>query len=244
MTIINKNILENVKQNQFIATAMVLNGDNIGKKLIIYPDRSYESDLDNTALEKKIVQLSIESINLQQSKRLQFTMEEKVFDLFIDILSPMPKMIIIGAVHIAIPLVTLGKIAGFHTIVVDPRKAFAMEEKFSHADQLVVAWPTDVLDEIGIDEATCFITLTHDEKIDNPSLAYALQSPARYIGALGSVKTHAQRKDALIEMGFTEDDLNKIHAPIGLNIGAKGPNEIAISVISEIIAQSHGLKLR
>ena len=233
----------NIRRNKIISLATIIDGENIGKKLLINSDGTFDGDLGDSNLNQHILDLSKSVFEKQQPRRENIEIEGKLFDVFIDIFPPMPKMIIIGAVHIAIPLVTLGKVAGFYTVVIDPRRAFAMEEKFTHADELINEWPNDVLDKVCVDEASCFITLTHDEKIDNPSLAYALKSPARYIGALGSKRTHAKRKDALIEMGFTEDDFNRIHGPVGLKIGGHGPEEIAISIIAEIVAEKHGVKL-
>ena len=180
---------------------------------------------------------------MQESQEGNIEVEGKLFDVFIDIFPPNAQNDYYWGRAYCHTVDNNGNIAGFYTIVIDPRRAFAMEEKFTHADELIVEWPTDVLEKVGVDEASCFITLTHDEKIDNPSLAYALKSPARYIGALGSNRTHAKRKEALMEMGFTEDDFNRIHGPVGLKIGGHGPEEIAISIIAEIVAEKHGVKL-
>ncbi len=238
-----KTLEKNIRRNKITSLATIIDGENVGKKLLIYSDGTFKGDLGDLNLNQRVIELSKSVFEMQEPRRESIEIEGKLFDVFVDIFQPMPKMIIIGAVHIAIPLVTLGNIAGFYTIVIDPRRAFAMEEKFTHADELIIEWPTDVLEKVGVDEASCFITLTHDEKIDNPSLAYALKSPARYIGALGSKRTHAKRKTALMEMGFKEDDFNRIHGPIGLKIGGRGPEEIAISIIAEIVAEKHGIKL-
>jgi len=227
-------------QNRMVALATIIKGQGLGSKLLIYKDGLFEGDLGDSTLNDQVAILASQVFNSQEPKRVDLTFRNEIIELFIDVFPPLPKLIIIGAVHIAIPLVTMGKIAGYHTIVIDPRRAFAMRDKFNYAEELIVEWPTDALERVGIDEATCFVTLTHDEKIDNPSLAYALKSSARYIGALGSPKTHAKRKTALVEMGFTEEELQKIHSPIGLDIGARGPHEIAISIIAEIVAQKHG----
>jgi xanthine dehydrogenase accessory factor len=120
-------------------------------------------------------------------------------------------------------------------MVLDARSAFATTDRFHHADQLTIGWPADTLTEMTLDEATYLVFLTHDEKIDNPALAVALASPARYIGALGSRKTHARRVAALQELGVDEAALARIHAPIGLDIGARRPEEIAVAIMGQII---------
>jgi xanthine dehydrogenase accessory factor len=147
---------------------------------------------------------------------------------------------IVGAVHIAIPLISYAKVLGFHTIVLDARSAFATPERFQHADRLQIGWPADALAELDVDEGTYVVVLTHDEKIDDPALVYACRSPARYIGALGSRRTHARRCERLAELGLTEAELARIHAPIGISIGARTPEEIAISIAAELVTARNG----
>jgi xanthine dehydrogenase accessory factor len=119
--------------------------------------------------------------------------------------------------------------------VLDARSAFATPARFARADRLQIGWPADVLPELDVDEATYFVVLTHDEKIDDPALLYACRSPARYIGALGSRRTHARRLERLADAGLTETELARIHAPIGVNIGARKPEEIAVAIAAELV---------
>jgi xanthine dehydrogenase accessory factor len=149
-------------------------------------------------------------------------------------------MFIVGAVHIAIPLVTFAKTLGFRTVVVDARGAFATPERFAHADELIMAWPDEAL-EGKLHSNSAVVLLTHDPKLDDPALKIALPSPARYVGALGSPRTHAKRLDRLREDGVPEEQLARLHAPIGLKIGANTPEEIAVSIIAEVVAARHGL---
>jgi xanthine dehydrogenase accessory factor len=175
------------------------------------------------------------------SERTAIPLNGVDIQVFFDVFPPMPRLIIIGAVHIAMPLVEIAKTLGFHTIVIDARGAFATPERFPNADQLIKQWPHEALNDLKLDESSYVVTLTHDEKFDNPALKIALNSPARYIGALGSKKTHAKRCEALLQDGVTQAQLERIHAPIGLKIGSRGPREIALSIIAEMIAVSHGL---
>lgn len=157
-------------------------------------------------------------------------------EVFFDIHRPAPKMIIIGAVHISESLIQYAKPLGFRTIVVDPRGAFATAERFAQADELRHQWPDEALPELAINQETAVVLLTHDPKIDDPALKIALPSPAFYIGALGSRKTHTQRLERLRAEGIPQDQLDRIHAPVGLNLGGRTPAEIGLSVMAEIVA--------
>jgi xanthine dehydrogenase accessory factor len=164
-----------------------------------------------------------------------------VVDVFFEARGPQPKLIIVGAVHVAIPLVSFAHTMGYRTIVVDPRSTFATAERFPHADDLIVKWPQEALEEVGLNETTSVAVLSHDLKIDVPALQAALASPARYVGALGSKKTQAKRATALREAGVTDEQIARIHSPIGLDIGGRRAEDIALSVIAEVVAASHGL---
>jgi xanthine dehydrogenase accessory factor len=132
-------------------------------------------------------------------------------------------------------------VLGFRTVVVDARSAFASAERFAHADELVLAWPDEAL-EGRLDARSCVAVLTHDPKLDDPALRVALASPARYIGALGSPKTHTTRLGRLRAEGFSDEQLARIHGPIGLPIGAKTPEEIALSVLAEVVKAQRAKK--
>lgn len=156
--------------------------------------------------------------------------------VFFDLLLPRPRLLIVGAVHAAIPLVTIARELGFATVVIDPRTAFATGERFAHADRLIRDWPPDAFAGVPLDAATSVALLSHDPKLDLPALRAVLRAPVGYIGALGSRKTHARRRRALADEGFTDDELARIHAPIGLDLGGRRPEEIALAVIAEVVA--------
>lgn len=155
---------------------------------------------------------------------------------FLQVFNPPVQVVIVGAVHIAQPLAAMVHEAGFNVAVVDPREAFATEERFPNTP-LHRAWPAEALDDIGIGHRTAIVTVTHDPKLDDPALQSALASPAFYVGALGSRRTHAKRVERLQEAGFEEDQIARIHAPVGLDIGARSPGEIAASVLAEIVRE-------
>lgn len=162
-------------------------------------------------------------------------------ELFVDLFLPAPTLVMVGGVHIAVALTTYAKALGYRTIVVDPRRAFGSDERFPTVDALHAVWPQKAFEQIEVTPETAVALLTHDPKIDDPALKIVLDSPAFYIGALGSRKTHAKRVGRLENMGFSADQIARIHAPIGLNIGAVNPEEIALAVMAEIVqAQRQG----
>jgi xanthine dehydrogenase accessory factor len=144
-------------------------------------------------------------------------------------------------VHIAIPLVHYARILGFHTTVVDPRKAFGNVERFPHVDRLVREWPEEFLKSYPWDQGTYLVVVSHDDKLDVPALAIGCQNEARYIGALGSKKTFAKHVKDLKAAGITDQQIARIHSPIGVDIAARGPEEIALAIITEMIAVKNGI---
>lgn len=233
-----------IRNEQSVALATVITGPDAGSKLLIWPDGRTLGDLGSKELNEQVTLRTADQLAAQESLRASFESAGEPVEVFIDIYQPPPRLIIIGAVHIAIPLVTFANTLGFHTIVVDPRSAFATRERFPHADELIVKWPSLALEELEIDESTYLTVLSHDEKLDNPALQAALNSPARYIGVLGSWKTHAKRVQSLKDFGISDEQLARIHAPIGISIGAKGAQEIALSIIAEIIAVRHNIVMK
>jgi len=161
-------------------------------------------------------------------------------EVFIDVLPPSPLLVVVGGVHIAIALTTLARTLGYRTVIIDPRQAFGSPERFPHADRLIQEWPDDAFSQISLTRSTAVTTLTHDPKIDDPSLRLALKSPAFYLGALGSRKTHQRRRERLLEQGITQAEFDRIHAPIGLDLGAETPEEIALAVMAQILAERQG----
>lgn len=152
---------------------------------------------------------------------------------FLNAFNPPLRLIVVGAVHIAQPLARIGALAAYDVTVIDPRTAFASADRFPGI-ALVTDWPDEAMAALAPDARTAIVTLTHDPKLDDPALAAALRSPAFYIGALGSRKTHASRLERLRAMGFDDQALTRIHGPVGLSIGAKSPAEIAVSIMGQI----------
>jgi len=162
--------------------------------------------------------------------------EEDGATIFLQPFNPPLRLILVGAVHIAQPLARMAALAGFATVVVDPRSAFATDDRFPGVERST-KWPDEALTALAPDGRTAVVTLTHDPKLDDPALDVALRSRAFYIGCLGSGKTHAARRERLARRGFTAADLARLHGPVGLRINARSPAEIAISILAEIIQE-------
>jgi xanthine dehydrogenase accessory factor len=167
------------------------------------------------------------------------TVETAAGPVFIEAFNPRLRALLVGAVHIAQPLARMAALAGYLVTVVDPRTAFASEERFPGVE-ISTDWPDEALERLKPDRRTAVVTLTHDPKLDDPALAAALRSDAFYIGALGSTRTHAARLKRLGELGFGERDFARIHGPVGLDIGAVSPSEIAVSILAQMILVLRG----
>ncbi|MCY4241946.1 MAG: XdhC family protein [Rhodobacter sp.] len=154
-------------------------------------------------------------------------------ETFVAIHNPPLRMAVVGAVHIAQPLVVMARLAGYDVVVIDPREAFGSQARFP-GERILHDWPDEALTARGLDARTAVVTLTHDPKLDDPAIVTALNSNVFYLGCLGSVRTHAKRVARLAKRGFADSDIARIHAPVGLDIGSKSPAEIALSIMAEI----------
>jgi xanthine dehydrogenase accessory factor len=222
-----------------VATIIRGPGDQIGREALITGEESaagiFDRDIHTEIIEKARAARS-------QGRSRRFTLERpggEEIELFVEVLAPPPTLVIVGGVHIAIALVSLASTLGFRTVVVDPRQSFGSLERFPHADQLIQSWPQKAFAQIDIDERTAVAMLTHDPKIDDPALQIALKSPAFYVGALGSQRTQAKRRQRLLDSGLSAEQIGRLHGPIGLDIGGVTPEEIALAVLAEIVAVQH-----
>lgn len=167
---------------------------------------------------------------------IEIVEQGETYRVFIETFAPPQRLYVVGATHIAVSLCKIAKEVGFQVYVIDPRTAFADRERFADAHAVLHQWPVDVLDGAGLDADAYVLTLTHDTKFDLPTLARALQSDVRYIGALGSRKTHAGRLKTLREQGFHDEALARIKTPVGLDLGGRSPEEIALAILAEMVA--------
>jgi xanthine dehydrogenase accessory factor len=184
--------------------------------------------------EREMIQAAQTALAAGEPQRMQFSEEQ--MEVFVDVLLPTPMLVIVGGVHISIALAKLAKVLGYRTVIIDPRRAFGSSERFPHADQLILAWPDTALSSLPISRSTAIVVLTHDPKLDDPALLAALPGPAYYVGALGSKSTQAKRRGRLLDAGLSETQVDRLHGPIGLNLGARSPEQIALAILAEIVA--------
>ncbi len=160
--------------------------------------------------------------------------------VFLEVFPRQPRLVVFGGVHVAVALVPLARALGFRTVVADGRSAFITRERFPEADELIQAWPEEAFARIGLDAATYVCVLSHDPKFDEPALRVALRSPAAYVGAIGSRKTQAARRERLREAGLTEKELDRLRGPIGLDLGGRQPAETALAILAEMTVVRYG----
>jgi len=227
----------------FAVCTIVRGPGGVGRKIVVDAQRSVEGDLANPQVQAVVVERAIELINAGRSK----TVDAGAYQIFIDANIPQPRAILVGAVHIAVALCEMAARAGFAVTVIDPRSSLCNLERFPLAAALIVDWPQDALPNIIIDENTYVAVLTHDDKFDDPTLLAVLPSGARYVGAIGSKKTQSLRRIRLLDAGVPQRAVDRMRGPIGLDIGAQSPEEIAVAILAEMIAakyQRSGMPLR
>src|SRR5438128_1950066 len=227
------------------ALATVVRGEEfVGAKLLVFPDKSTHGTLGSEALDDLVVEDAVRAIWTGGAGTHTYAVEEPAgalaFDVFIEGFPPPPTLVIVGAGHIAIPLTTFAKTLNYRVVVIDARAAFATRERFPHADELIVEWPDEVLEKMDLNPSTSVAVLTHDPKFDEPTLKVVLSRNVGYVGAIGSRKTKEERDERLKKQGLTDEQLSRIHGPIGLNIGATSPEEMALAIMAEIVATRHG----
>lgn len=243
-------VLNSLRAGLPVAVATIVSGtDALGERLVISPD-SVQGTLGDPGLAAGV--LAQASGMLGQGStgviRIGPHGEQRQDDLgvFVESFAPPPRMLVFGAIDFAAAVARIGKFLGYHVTVCDARPVFATRRRFPEADELVVRWPHQFLDEIEVDERTVICVLTHDPKFDVPVLERALTTRARYIGAMGSRRTHEDRLHRLREAGVSEAALARLSSPIGLDLGARTPEETAVAIAAEIIStrwRGSGLRL-
>ena len=226
-----------------VAVVTVVRGEPLGAKLLVLPD-GIEGTLGDSSLDARATADARALLREERSETRPYAVTGRAdaVELFLETFPPPPTLLIFGAVHVAQALTRFAKDLGFRVIVTDARATLATAERFPEADRIVQAWPDDALLELGaeIGGNTYVAILTHDPKFDEPALLGTLETAARYVGAVGSRRTNADRRQRLEEAGVTPERLARIRGPIGLDIGAETPEEMAISILAEIIAVRHG----
>jgi xanthine dehydrogenase accessory factor len=202
-------------------------------RLLVRPDQSVEGSLGDPELDAAALDFAEELMWAERSERR----EVGDVSLFIDVAAPPPRLIMFGAVDFAAALCRLARAAGWRPYVIDPRGRFATRDRFPEAEEIVVGWPDEAFARIGgIDRATYIAVLTHDPKLDDAALEIAVRSDAAYIGAMGSRRAQEKRRERLLEKGMTDEELTRVAAPIGLDLGGLTAEETALSIMSEVVA--------
>jgi xanthine dehydrogenase accessory factor len=223
-------LVQRLESGEACALVSTASGDALGHTSLV--------TADGLALGSSSPQVVATAQEMLQS-RAEFGLTHEVPSheaVFIEPFLAPPVLIIVGGVHTAIPLTRFAKELDFHVIIVDPRAKFANHERFPAADEVLLEWPDEALAHLEVDNATYIVLLTHDPKIDEPTLASALQTQAAYIGAIGSRGTHAARFERMAKHGVTAEQLRRVYAPIGLDLGGRTPEETALSIMAEVIA--------
>jgi len=219
------------------ALVTVIEGARPGAKLLVRADGTTDGGLGDARLAAAAVEAADELMWAERSE----LREVAEATLFVDVTAPAPRLVIFGAVDYADALCRLARAAGWRPFVCDPRSQFATRERFREAEEVIAAWPEEALERIGgIDRATYIAVLTHDPKLDDATLTVALRSDAAYVGAMGSRRAQAQRRERLLSAGLDEELLDRIAAPIGLDLGAVTPDETALSIMAEVVAVRNG----
>ena len=234
-------LAEAVRAGRAVSLATVISsqveGVLPGTKMLVAPDGSTQHGSIHPEVDSIIVQDAEPLLLAELSQTVICGMQEGKLEVFVESFPPPRELVILGAVHVSITLAKLAKMLGYLVTVIDPRGAFATRERFPDADRLLVEWPEDAFNMVTLNGSTSVVVLTHDAKLDLPALQIALSSPARYVGAIGSRTTTQERTEELARMGVTQEQLLKLHSPIGLRIGARTPAEIAVSIMAEIVAE-------
>jgi xanthine dehydrogenase accessory factor len=227
---------EGCQAKQTFCSVLLIEGreKQLGKELIILEDGRILGEVFSDSARKEILGAAQEVMRAGKSTCKELAGEE-LGEIFFHLVHPQPTLILVGGVHIALPLIKLAEVLEFEVVVIDPRKLFGTAERFPEVSALLTEWPDAAFQKVDLNRSTAVVTLTHDPKIDDPALKAALASPAFYIGALGSRKTHQQRKRRLVEDGFNQEQLQRVHAPVGLDLGGRSPQEIALSIMAEVV---------
>src|SRR5438270_1818242 len=245
MSNIEVEFIYQLNQEKSFTMATVVRGiEHVGAKILVFPCKRTGGTLGNAALDARVIEDADHAIWHGEADTHTYTIEgstgTETYDVFIEGFPPPPTLVIVGAGHIAIPLTTFAKTLNYRVVVADARAAFATRERFPHAVELIVEWPDEVLEKMDLNPSTSVAVLTHDPKFDEPTLKVVLTRNVGYVGAIGSRKTSQERAERLKRQGLTDEQIRRIHGPVGLNIGATSPEEMALAIMAEIVATRHG----
>jgi xanthine dehydrogenase accessory factor len=225
--------------DRMVAQVILLEGlGQPGAKRLVWPSGETNGSLGDAALDQQVTADALEMMARPRAESRSYADQET--RVFIEVLPPPPHLVIFGGVHIALPLTTMARTLGYRVTIADPRRQFANPERFPLADRILAEWPQKAVEHLDIGPTTYCVILTHDPKIDEPALQSVLGRGAAYVGAIGSRKTHAERFERMARHGVSAEQLDQVYAPIGLDLGAQTPEEIALSIMAEIVAVRRG----
>jgi xanthine dehydrogenase accessory factor len=214
-------------------------GPGLGRFARVFEDGRVEGDL-GAGLTESVRNAALAALSRERSTTATLETSAGTTAVFLEVFARQPRLVIFGGVHIAVALVPLARALGYRTIVADGRQAFLTRERFPDADELILGWPEEAFERIGLD-ASCYVcVLSHDPKFDEPALKAALRSRAAYIGAIGSRKTQAARREWLRSQGFSDEEMARVHGPIGLDLGGRQPAETALAILAQMTAVRYG----
>ncbi len=225
------------------ATVTVIKGpeDVVGYKVLIDENGAVKANRGDEIYHAFMPQMiTAGALAIQSGETRRAPLTDLDAEIFVDVHMPSPQLVLVGAVHIAQALLPIAQAIGYRVIVIDPRPAFGNMLRFPDAERLIAEYPPRAFEQLRITRSTAIVTLTHDAKFDDPALVYALQSDAFYVGALGGKMTRAHRRARLLKAGLSEAQVDKLRAPIGIDLGARTPEEIALATMAEIIAARNG----
>ncbi len=225
-----------IENERLGAAVTVVDGPDLGMKAVLDRADGLISGSLPAPHADDIVADAISLMDREQSRTLGYGDDQ----VYVETVAPQPHLLIFGAVHIAQELCRIAAGLGFRVTVNDARPAFTTEERFPEAEAVLVGWPDVIADQLLLDARTYVVLLSHDARFEDPVLPMVLKSPAKYIGAMGSRRTHRARVERLLEAGFSEEQVGRIHGPVGLDIGAEQPGEVAISILAEMIQVRYG----
>ncbi len=225
-----------LEAEEFGAVATVISGPAMGTKAVLDESGAVVAGSIPEDIATSVAEDAVELLEHEQNRALEYGGHQ----VFIETLAPPPDLYIFGAVHIGQALASFASQMGYRVTVVDSRGMFATEERFPNAHQVLVGWPRDLIDQLHFDRRSWVVVLSHDPRHETPALEAALKGSPRYIGAMGSRRTHDLRVERLKGLGFDDEDLVAIHSPIGLDIGAETPQEVAVSILAEMTKVRYG----
>jgi xanthine dehydrogenase accessory factor len=218
------------------AVIRVVAGPDLGASAVVEADRGYIAGVLPAPIRDDVLADAAALMEHEQSR----TLEYGEASVYIETLAPPPVMLIFGAGHVSQPLSSFAHDLGFRVIVADARETWATEERFPIVDRLIVGWPDVVFEEFTPDSRTYVVVLNHDARFESPIFPVVKDAPVRYIGAMGSRRTHRARRERLAADGWSGDELDRIHGPIGLDLGAETPEEMAVAILAEVITVRYG----